>query len=255
MEQSIIATAQDDVGSPFRLDTSDVAFVSSWTRPSNDVMETEVDRLVPVENMSTSQVLRAGYRSDLPNGQTRLCLSYLIAGLFLSSFVSTRKDFLCNIAAAGPLPSDDSINNRNDDLIAPLIVDLIPAMDRRQGSTEEDFCEDNGSVSIHPVLPLVMKRVSYILRNYSKIFSEGNDVWDAFLRCVFEEGHTVKVLSDVDIAALDVHYDDLRQKSLSNVNMLKAILIKHKESSRTSVLFNCMQISSTIGGVSTNERF
>ena len=125
MEHHVVATAQDDVGSPFRLDTSDEAFVTSWTRPSNDIMVTEADRLVPIENMSTSQVLRAGYRSDLPNGQTRLCLSYLVAGLILSSFVRPRRDFLCNTGV-------NLTNIQNDDLIAPLIVDMIPALERMQ---------------------------------------------------------------------------------------------------------------------------
>ena len=163
MEQCIIATAQDDVGSPFCLDTSDEAFVTSWTRPSNDIMVMEADRLVPVENMLTSQVLSAGYRSDLSNGQTRLCLSYLVARLDLSSFVRPRRDFLCNTGVTGPLESDDLTNIRNNDLIAPLIVNMIPTIERMQGLTEEDFCDDNGRVSILPVMELVMKCLSYIL--------------------------------------------------------------------------------------------
>ena len=73
--------------------------------------------------------------------------------------------------------------------------------------------------------------------------------------CVSEEGHTVKVLSDADIAELDPQNDDLRLKSLSNVNFLKAVLIQHKGDGRTIVLYNCVQISSTMGGVSTEERF
>ena len=200
LKNRTIATAQNDVGSSFRIDTTDEAFVSSWMRPSNDIMVTDIDKMIPMENMLTNQVLRAGCRSDLPNRQTRLCLSYMIAGMFASAFLRSRGD-LSNDSSTGIIESLSNL--RDDDLIAPLIVDLIPVIDRSKGMTEEDFCDDNGNVSIHPGMPLAMKRMSYILCHYSKIFSEGDDVWEGFMHCICKEGHTVKVLSDKDIAVLD----------------------------------------------------
>jgi hypothetical protein len=223
MSDGKIKTVQDDVGFPFRIDTSDVAYVSSWTRPSNDVMVNKVDEMKVIE-MSRNQILRAGYRSDLPNGQPRLCLSYLIAGMFASAF--------------------------SNDKTAPLIVDLVPGIHREKGSYNEDFCEENGNVSIVPCMPLAKERMKYILDHYSKIFTEGKDVWDGFLDCIRDERHIVKILDDEDINRLDVQYDSMRRRSGSTI-MFRAILVQHRDTGQPFVLYNCWQVSSTIGGVST----
>jgi len=225
MSDGKIKTVQDDVGFPFRIDTSDVAYVSSWTRPSNDVMVNKVDEMKVIE-MSRNQILRAGYRSDLPNGQPRLCLSYLIAGIFASAF--------------------------SNDITSPLIVDLVPGIDREKGSFNEDFCEENGNVSIVPCMPLATERMKYILNHYSKIFTEGKDVWDGFLNCIHDERHIVKILDDEDINRLDVQYDSMRRRS-GSTKMFRAILVQHRVTGKTIVLYNCWQVSSTIGGVSTRS--
>ena len=223
MSDGKIKTVQDDVGFPFRIDTSDMAYVSSWTRPSNDIMVTNVDEMKDIE-MSRNQILRAGYRSDISNGQPRLCLSYLIAGMFASAF--------------------------SNDKTSPLIVDLIPGIDREKGSFNEDFCEGNGNVSIVPCMPLAKERMKYILDHYSKIFTEGKDVWDGFLGCIREERHIVKILDDADMNMLDAEYDSMRMRS-GSTKMFRAILVQHQVTDKTIVLCNCWQVSSTIGGVST----
>jgi hypothetical protein len=186
-------------------------------------MVTNVDEMKVIK-MSRNQILRAGYRSDLPNGQPRLCLSYLIAGMFASAF--------------------------SFDKTAPLIVDLIPGIDREKGSFTEDFCEENGSVSIIPCMPLAKERMKYILDHYSKIFTEGKDVWDGFLNCIRDERHIVKILDDEDINRLDLQYDSMRRRS-GSTKMFRAILVQHRVTDKTVALCNCWQVSSTIGGVST----
>ena len=223
MSDGKFKTVQDDVGFPFRIDTSDVAYVSSWTRPSNDVMVNKVDEMKVIE-MSRNQILRAGYRSDISNGQPRLCLSYLIAGMFASAF--------------------------SNDKTSPLIVDLIPGIDREKGSFNEDFCEGNGNVSIVPCMPLAKERMKYILYHYSKIFTEGKDVWDGFLDCIREERHIVKILDDEDINMLDAQYDSMRRRS-GSTKMFRAILVQHQVTDKTIVLCNCWQVSSIISGVRT----
>ena len=55
-----------------------------------------------------------------------------------------------------------------DGKTAPLIIDLIPVVNQKKGSTKEDFCEDNGNVGIKPGMPLAMERMKYILHHYSK---------------------------------------------------------------------------------------
>ena len=169
-----------DVGCPFRIDTFDVAFVSSWPGPSNECMKSDISEMKVVD-MSWNQVLRAGYRRVFPNGPRRLCLSYLIAGMFASVFT--------------------------DGKTAPLIIDLIPVVNRKKGSTREDFCEDNGNVGIEPGIPLAMEHMKYILHHYSKIFSEDSDVLNGWMDCIREEGHIVMTLEDDDLKRIDPEYD------------------------------------------------
>ena len=107
-----------------------------------------VEDLKPMEELPFDQSLCAGIRSDLPDGQKHLCLSYGIAGLFALAF-------LVHIA------------NKNEILkLAPLIIDMIPLINRKIGSTEEDFDAENGNIDISPGMPVIKKRVSYILRNF-----------------------------------------------------------------------------------------
>ena len=222
MTQRKINTAQDDVGSPFRIDTLDVAFVSSWPRPSNEYMVSNVSEMKVVD-MSRNQVLRAGYRRDCPNGPMRVCLSYLIAGMFASAFTDGKR--------------------------SPLIVDSIPVINRKKGSTSDDFCADNGHVNIEPAMPLTMELMKYILRNYGKIFSEGSDVLKGWMHCIREEGHFVMTLEDDDLKRIDPEYDINRSKEACEF-MFNAMLICHCVTKRTIVLYHCVQISSSIGGVS-----
>ena len=60
MSDGIVNTSQDDVGAPFRLNSINVAYVSSWTRPSNCIMVNLVKDMIPVRNMNLRQILRAG---------------------------------------------------------------------------------------------------------------------------------------------------------------------------------------------------
>ena len=161
MSDGIVNTSQDDVGAPFHLNSINVAYVSSWTRPSNCIMVSLVKDMIPVRNMNLSQILRAGVRSDLPNGQKRLCLSYLIAGLFATAFLV------------------------ND--CSPVIFDLIPCFKRKQGTTEEDFEEENGSINIKDCHALSTRMIEYTLKNYTKIYAEGEDVRTAFLDYIKEK--------------------------------------------------------------------
>ena len=202
MSDGKIKTVQDDVGFPFRIDTSDVAYVSSWTRPSNDVMVNKVDEMKVIE-MSRNQILRAGYRSDLLNGQPRLCLSCLIAGMFASAF--------------------------SFDKTAPLIVDLVPGIDRKKGSFNEDFCEENGNVSIIPCMPLAKERMKYILYHYSKIFTEGKmygmDFWIAFVRRgILSRFSMMKILTcsmlNTTACAGDPEVQKCSEQSLCNIETL-----------------------------------
>jgi hypothetical protein len=187
----------------------------------------------PIEEMSLDQTLCAGIRSDLPGGKKRVCLSYAIAGLFASSFLM------------------DTVVNDEAVKIPPLIVDMIPLFDRKIGSTEEDFCEKNGSVDISHGLPVIKKRISYIIRNFSKIFTEGSEVLNAFIGCIQEEGHIVKILNDEDMTVLDPQFNNLRRKT-GATSLLTALLVQHCETEKTIAIYNCMQISTAIGGVSAH---
>ncbi len=214
------------MGHPFRVVTRNIAIVNSWTRPSNDIMISSVEEMKTVYP-TTSQLLRAGVHSDKEVGQPLLCLSLLIAGLKAAPFMIEQ--------------------------IAPLIVDLIPAVNRIKGTTRNgDFDELNGNVNIGPIMELAMSRMSYILRHYSIILSEGQDVWNAWISCIRREGHIVMTLEDQHISALDPAYKQWRS-ILGGDDVFRSILIKHCVSGKIIALFNSFQIASNIGGVSADS--
>lgn len=224
MLEGTIKTAQDDVGFPFRIDTSDVAICSSWTRTSNDVVVTTVDEMNPV-SMTMNQVLRAGVRTE--QGTSRIRLTLLILGLLASAFL---------------------ISVNEGDMIAPLIVDTIPVMNRTKGDDSNDFRKESGDVSIQTAWPLILLRISYILKHYTKIFIEGNEVLEGFMRCVLLEKHVFLTLKDEDISRLDPGYNKVRT-AIGDDYLFKAFLITHSESGRTIALYYCAHIGSHIGGV------
>jgi hypothetical protein len=71
----VFKSCQIDPGMVFRVDTLPIAIVASWTRCSNDDMTDSPDLMRIIHDMNLGQILRAGVRSDLPNGQRRMCLS------------------------------------------------------------------------------------------------------------------------------------------------------------------------------------
>ena len=93
-------------------------------------MERSVEAMKVFENVTRCQFLHAGVRSgNILSGHpplSRLCLSYFIYGVMAMALM-----------AGGDL--------------APLLVDLIPCSERRQGSSnDDDFNDDLGNVSIDP---------------------------------------------------------------------------------------------------------
>ena len=227
MVEGRIQTSLDDVGSPFRIPTTNTAIVTTWPRPSNENMVESTEEMKAVECMSLNESLRAGYRRDTDDGPVRLCLTYLILGLLASAFVT--------IVA--------------DQKIAPLVVDLIAVHNRKKGRKSEDFSEENGSVSIEHGKSLAMDCVRYILLHYDKIYAEGAETMDAFMECSRDDGHIVMTLEEEDLNELDSEYDDLRERFNAG-NSFKAVLIYHRERKQTIALYHCIQIASTIGGVS-----
>ena len=224
--KGIVNTVQDDVGHPFRVVTRNIAIVNSWTRPSNDIMISSVEEMKTVYP-TTCQLLRAGVHSDKEDGQPLLCLSLLVAGLKAAPFMIEQ--------------------------IAPLVVDLIPAVNRIKGMTRrDDFDEMNGSVHIGPIMQLAMSRMSYILQHYSIILSEGQDVWNAWIACCRQEGHIIMTLDDEHISVLDPEYKQWRS-ILGGDDVFRSILIKHCVSGNIITLFNSFQIASNIGGVSADN--
>jgi hypothetical protein len=230
MIDGIIKTSQDDVGFPFCLNTLDVAICSSWTRPSNESTVTSVDGMMPVF-MTMNQVLRAGFRTE--NGTSLIRLTLLILGLIASAFVT-------------------SVNGR--DVIAPLIVDIIPVMNRTKGNDSDDFRKENGDVSINTAWQLIMPRISYLLTHYNKIIIEGADVLMGFMRCIQLEKHIIMTLEDEDISRLDPEYNKVRT-AIGDDYYFKAFLVTHSRTGRTVALYHCAHIGSHIGGVSPNTLF
>ena len=150
----LINTVNGDPGMPFRATTSDAAIIGTWTRPTNDVMESNSDEMSISENVNRHHLLLAGERSgdiSVHLLTTRLCLSYFIYGVMAQCLM-----------ADGGLP--------------PFIIDLIPCYERRQGSDNaDDFDEDLGSVSIVPIVAMAQLVITYI------VFLDGMTVLEAFL--------------------------------------------------------------------------
>jgi hypothetical protein len=226
MKEGNINTCQDDIGHPFRIDTSNVAIVSSWTRTSNSIMVSSTDEMMSV-SMTRNQVLRAGVND------TRICISILVLGLLASAFVT-------------------SINGSK--IVSPLIIDMIPSMKRTKGSSSDDFSMKNGDVSIQAIRSMVTDRISYILKHYDKIFADGADVLKGFMSCICLEKHIVVTLEDEDILRLDPKYNEVRSVIGSDY-LFKAFLITHSESGRIIALYHCAHIGSHIGGVSERSLF
>ena len=186
-------------------------------------MVSSVNEMMTID-MSSNQILRAGYQNINGTNETRLCLSILIAGLFASAFITNKRK-------------------------APLIIDMIPLMNRIKGTPDEDFCKKNGRISIKDGEPLIKERARYILKNHNKIFSEGDEVWKVWLKSIQEDKHIVMTLEDAHLKRIDPEFGINREKEGCGF-LFKAMLIRHSETKRTIALYHCAQIASTIGGVS-----
>ena len=123
------------------------------------------------------------------------------------------------------------------DVIPPLIVDIIPAMKRSKGSSSNDFCKENGDITTETIASLAMPHISYILKNYTKIFIKGADVLKGLLSCVWEEKHTLMTLEDDNILQLDPKYNAVR-KAIGTDYFFKEFLIKHSENYRPIAVYH-----------------
>ena len=91
-------------------------------------------------SMNLNQILSASERNDIPgNTESRLCLLYMIYGLMTSELM------------------DGGV------LLPSLIADMMPCFEPRQGTTEQDFDTDLGSVDITPIIDIVYIIITYML--------------------------------------------------------------------------------------------
>ena len=139
-------------------------------------------------------------------------------------------------------------------MVAPLIVDIIPVMNRTKGNDSDDFNKRNGDVSINTAWKLIMPRISYVLKHYTKIIIEGADVLMGFMKVIRLEKHIIMTLEDEDISRLDPEYNNVRSV-IGDDYFFKAFLVTHSGSGRTVALYHCAHIGSHIAGVSPNTIF
>ena len=218
----VFGSCQIDPGMVWRVDTLPIAIVASWTRCSNDDMTGSPELMRIIRDMNLGQFLRAGVRSDLPNGQRRMCFSYMIYGLMcMAMFVGT----LC-----------------------PLVVDLQPGVPRAQGDNTDDFDPELGSVDFDPdVSNPIIKR---ILKFYRYIFLDGISVLQRFLNVIAEQGNwLVVILRDEQMDMIDQQYDSTRLKHGGD-HVIHFILMKNETTDEIKFVAATRQVASAIAGVS-----
>ena len=120
----------------------------------------------------------------------RLCLTYLIYGVMANQLM-----------LGGNRP--------------PLIIDIIPCMDRRQGSNCDDFDKTLGNEYIDPILDMAYLIIAYILARYNYVFLDGVTVLNAFLSFIATKAEEWKlvILSNEIIALFDNTFNLARKQT------------------------------------------
>ena len=217
-------TTQDDIAAPHSIVTLDMAVLASWTRALNRVNTSNVVDMKRVENMTPSQILRAGVRAD-----GSLCQAYLVAGLMLTSYHH---------------------QSSTSEAVFPKVVDGIPCFQRKRGkSPKDDFNEKLGPIDINDCWELFECLLTQLLLTSKAIFVDGQDMLTATLRYIKEADHIVLELSDDHINKIDPEYDSHRRRHGATA-VCHAFIIKHAVTGKIIIIYSCFQISSTIGGVS-----
>ena len=226
----IVNTCQRDPGMPYRADTSDTAVFGSWTRATQKVMTSIAAEMLSGHSMNFNQVLCAGERNDIPGDtEPRLCLSYMIYGLMTSELM---------VSGA---------------ILPPLIADLIPCFERRQGSTEQDFDEDLGSIDITPIIDMVYIIIAYALARYKYVFLDGITVLDAFLSFFGSnrDDWVVVRVTDEMIDMFDSGVFDRSRDRTGQDQCVHVLLVQNIETGDIVIVYATHQMASSIERVST----
>ena len=168
-----------------------------------------------VENMTPSQILRAGVRAD-----GSLCQAYLVAGLMLTSYHH---------------------QSSTSEAVFPTVVDGIPCYQRKRGSSpKDDFNEKLGPIDINDCWELFECLLTKLLLTSKAIFVDGQDMLTATLRYIKEADHIVLELSDDHINKIDPEYDSHRRRH-GATSVCHAFIIKLAKSSSSTVAFKYHQ--------------
>jgi hypothetical protein len=215
---------------PYRSATSDTVILGSWSQSTNDVMVSSASMMLVGLSINRNQILSAGERNDIPGDtKPRLCLSYMIYGLMTSELMD------------------------GGEILPPLIADLLPCFERRQGTTEQDFDKDLGSIDITPIIEMVYIIITYMLERYKYVFLDGFSVLDAFLS-FFESNQdewVVVQLGDEMIDLFDSGVFDRSRDRTGHDDCVHVLLVQNIETENFVIIHATYQMASTIERMST----
>jgi hypothetical protein len=209
-----------------QVETNGSGFVSTWVRSGNELVTLDHDDMGPNSNLTRSHILAAGFRKyGVGNDKTRICLTYAIAGLIVMSYSDIDK----------PSPP-------------PLILDLVPA------HTQTEFDKKSGSARINASNTDIAEiMMVHVLESCSYAFIEGLDNI-TFIKKVIHKLKLVSIfLSDATISGVidDYHSPQARYDLEES---LPIILLLDRKMKKTTIIFTCMQIASTISGPYSSNR-
>jgi hypothetical protein len=114
------------------------------------------------------------------------------------------------------------------------MFDLIPCFKQKQGTTEEDFDEENGSINIKDCQAISTQMIEYTFENYTKIFTEGEDAMTAFLDYIKENEYITIELSDAQMDMIDSDYRSNRRRTGGQSVPSSFLIVVGKESPQQS---------------------
>ena len=207
-----------------RIGNEHVTFDPNNMRPIANLARSQVLDMHPIANLARSQVLAAGFR-EYDEDKTRVSLSLAYNGLMAMVYLDIYK----------PSPP-------------PLILDRVHA------HNQKEFDKKSGSARINAsntdVAELILE---HVLPTCKVAWIEGWDNVNLTKKVICKLRLVSMFLSDAMISGVIDDYHSPRARC-DMEDSLPFILVFSRETKKYTIIFTCIQISSTIGGPKSSNR-
>jgi hypothetical protein len=202
-----------------------VAFLNSWVRSGDQHVTFDPTDMRPVANLTSSQVLLAGYRY-YGEDKTRICLSLAITGVMAMGYSNSDK----------PSPP-------------PLILDMVPT------HTQTEFDKTSGCAQIDVSNTDVAEFIlGHVFATSKAVWIKGWDGKNVLKKVIRKLGLVTMFLKDAMISEVINDYCS-PQVRYDVAEFYPVLLVQNRVKKQTTIIVTCMQISSTIGSpMSCNQR-